>query len=174
MRSEVWERVCRTCWPPRPLTLCEEDEEGSGGEGGARAEWKDAPSANNKNTHSTTVQWWNQTSVYSHPHYLLPDTNVVLHQIDFLEDPAITNVILLQVVLQEVKHQNIGVYKRIRDVASNPEKRLCYEHHRETSIVWKHRSILMTSGYTVVQLCGSLRVIIAYDGLPRVHDCTCT
>ena len=36
------------------------------------------------------------------PHYLLPDTNVVLHQIDFLEDPSITNIIILQVVLQEV------------------------------------------------------------------------
>ena len=28
--------------------------------------------------------------------------NVVLHQMDFLEDPAITNVILLPVILQEV------------------------------------------------------------------------
>ena len=78
-----------------------------------------------------------ESDLCSHPHYLLPDTNVVLHQIDFLEDPAITNVILLQIVLQEVKHQNIGVYKRIRDVASNPEKRFyvfANEHHRETFI----------------------------------------
>ena len=36
------------------------------------------------------------------PHIILPDTNVVLHQIDFFEDSAITNVILLSVVLQEV------------------------------------------------------------------------
>ncbi len=36
-------------------------------------------------------------------HFILPDTNVVLHQMDFLEDPAIQNVILLQIVLQEVK-----------------------------------------------------------------------
>ena len=36
------------------------------------------------------------------PHYLVPDTNVVLHQVDVLEDPSITNVILMQVVLQEV------------------------------------------------------------------------
>ena len=33
---------------------------------------------------------------------VLPDTNVVLHQTDFLEDAAIRNVILLQIVLQEV------------------------------------------------------------------------
>jgi exosome complex exonuclease DIS3/RRP44 len=36
------------------------------------------------------------------PHYLVPDTNVVLHQLDVLEDASITNVILTQVVLQEV------------------------------------------------------------------------
>ena len=35
-------------------------------------------------------------------HFLLPDTNVVLHQMDFFEDAAIKNVILLQIVLQEV------------------------------------------------------------------------
>ena len=35
------------------------------------------------------------------PHFLVPDTNVVLHQLDLLEEPAIRNVILLQVVLQE-------------------------------------------------------------------------
>ena len=36
------------------------------------------------------------------PHFLVPDTNVVLHQLDLLEDPAFMNIILLQVVLQEV------------------------------------------------------------------------
>ena len=37
-----------------------------------------------------------------YPHLLLPDTNVVLHQTDFLEDAAITNAVILQTVLQEV------------------------------------------------------------------------
>ena len=78
-----------------------------------------------------------ESDLCTHPHYLLPDTNVVLHQIDFLEDPAIVNVILLQVVLQEVKHQNLGVYKRIRDVIGNPVKFFyvfANEHHHETFI----------------------------------------
>lgn len=44
----------------------------------------------------------NSSKLYTFPHYLLPDTNVVLHQIDVLEDPVFTNVILLQTVLQEV------------------------------------------------------------------------
>lgn len=42
------------------------------------------------------------SALCSQPHIILPDTNVVLHQMDFLEDPAITNVVLLSVVLQEV------------------------------------------------------------------------
>ena len=48
-------------------------------------------------THPDTV-----SELCSQSHIILPDTNVVLHQVDFLEDPAITNVILLSVVLQEV------------------------------------------------------------------------
>ena len=43
-----------------------------------------------------------ESTLCPQPHLILPDTNVVLHQMDFLEDPAITNVILLSVVLQEV------------------------------------------------------------------------
>ena len=37
-----------------------------------------------------------------YPHLLLPDTNVVLHQTDFVEDAVITNAVILQTVLQEV------------------------------------------------------------------------
>ena len=69
------------------------------------------------------------------PHFLLPDTNIVLHQIDFLEDPLIKNVIMMQIVLQEVKHQNPGTYKRIRDVISNNSRKFYVfsnEHHKET------------------------------------------
>ena len=43
-----------------------------------------------------------ESSLCPQSHLLLPDTNVVLHQIDFFEDAAIKNVILLQIVLQEV------------------------------------------------------------------------
>ncbi|GCC23931.1 exosome complex exonuclease RRP44 [Chiloscyllium punctatum] len=71
------------------------------------------------------------------PHYLLPDTNVVLHQIDILEDPAIQNVVILQTVLQEVRHRSAPVYKRIKDVINNPEKHFytfTNEHHKDTYI----------------------------------------
>ncbi|XP_074995184.1 exosome complex exonuclease RRP44 isoform X2 [Calonectris borealis] len=74
------------------------------------------------------------------PHYLLPDTNLLLHQIDILEDPVIKNVIVLQTVLQEVRNRSAPVYKRIRDVIGNPEKHFysfTNEHHRETYIEQK-------------------------------------
>uniref|UniRef100_A0A8C3Y206 Exosome complex exonuclease RRP44 n=1 Tax=Catharus ustulatus TaxID=91951 RepID=A0A8C3Y206_CATUS len=74
------------------------------------------------------------------PHFLLPDTNLLLHQIDILEDPVIKNVIVLQTVLQEVRHRSAPVYKRIRDVIQNPEKHFysfTNEHHRETYIEQK-------------------------------------
>ena len=70
-------------------------------------------------------------------HLLLPDTNVALHQMDVLEDTAVTNVIVLQVVLQEVKHQNLSVYKRLRDAIGNPAKRFhvfANEHHKDTYV----------------------------------------
>ncbi|KAG7315918.1 hypothetical protein KOW79_020784 [Hemibagrus wyckioides] len=71
------------------------------------------------------------------PHYLIPDTNVVLHQIDILEDPLIRNVIILQTVLQEVRHRSAPVYKRIKDAIHDKEKHFytfTNEHHRDTFI----------------------------------------
>ncbi|NXU58083.1 RRP44 exonuclease, partial [Turnix velox] len=80
------------------------------------------------------------SSLCPSPHYLLPDTNLLLHQIDILEDPVIKNVIVLQTVLQEVKNRSAPVYKRIRDVIQNPEKHFysfTNEHHRETYVEQK-------------------------------------
>uniref|UniRef100_A0A8B9JSK8 Protein DIS3 homolog n=1 Tax=Astyanax mexicanus TaxID=7994 RepID=A0A8B9JSK8_ASTMX len=78
-----------------------------------------------------------ESDLCTYPHYLLPDTNVVLHQIDILEDPLIRNVIILQTVLQEVRHRSAPVYKRIKDAIHDKEKHFytfTNEHHRETFI----------------------------------------
>uniref|UniRef100_A0A672NGG4 Exosome complex exonuclease RRP44 n=2 Tax=Sinocyclocheilus grahami TaxID=75366 RepID=A0A672NGG4_SINGR len=78
-----------------------------------------------------------ESNLCSFPHYLIPDTNVVLHQIDILEDPLIRNVIILQIVLQEVRHRSAPVYKRIKDAIHEKEKHFytfTNEHHRETFI----------------------------------------
>uniref|UniRef100_A0A3B3DA68 Protein DIS3 homolog n=1 Tax=Oryzias melastigma TaxID=30732 RepID=A0A3B3DA68_ORYME len=78
-----------------------------------------------------------ESSLCPYPHYLVPDTNVVLHQIDVLEDPVIRNVIILQTVLQEVRHRSAPVYKRLKDMIQAKEKyfyTFTNEHHRETYI----------------------------------------
>ncbi|KAM9454993.1 exosome complex exonuclease RRP44 [Clarias gariepinus] len=78
-----------------------------------------------------------ESNVCSFPHYLIPDTNVVLHQIDILEDPLIRNVIILQTVLQEVRHRSAPVYKRIKDAIHDKEKHFytfTNEHHKETFV----------------------------------------
>lgn len=78
-----------------------------------------------------------ESNLYSFPHYLVPDTNVVLHQIDVLEDPLIKNVIILQTVLQEVRHRSAPVYRRLKDILHEKEKHFytfTNEHHRETFI----------------------------------------
>eukprot|EP01103_Thecamoeba_quadrilineata_P016000 TRINITY_DN5220_c0_g1_i2.p1 TRINITY_DN5220_c0_g1~~TRINITY_DN5220_c0_g1_i2.p1 ORF type:complete len:949 (+),score=182.23 TRINITY_DN5220_c0_g1_i2:31-2877(+) len=69
--------------------------------------------------------------------YLLLDTNVILHQIDFLENSDIKNVVILQTVLEEVKNRSLHIYKRIREIIAD-KLRLFFvfanEHHRETFV----------------------------------------
>ncbi|KAL1520405.1 hypothetical protein AB1Y20_021991 [Prymnesium parvum] len=71
----------------------------------------------------------------SAPRYLVLDTNVVLHQIDLLERPALCDVILLQTVLDEVRHNKSSIYKRLRALVDDDRRRFhvfCNEFHRET------------------------------------------
>ncbi|XP_038149801.1 exosome complex exonuclease RRP44 [Cyprinodon tularosa] len=78
-----------------------------------------------------------ESNLCTFPHYLVPDTNVVLHQIDVLEDPVICNVIILQTVLQEVRHRSAPVYKRLKDIIHEQGRHFytfTNEHHRETFI----------------------------------------
>eukprot|EP00850_Spirogloea_muscicola_P015313 SM000116S24234 [mRNA] locus=s116:202438:210497:+ [translate_table: standard] len=71
------------------------------------------------------------------PQILVVDTNIVLHQIDFLENATVTNVVVLSVVLEEAKHKNLSVYNRLRAIIANPARHFfvfANEHHRETFI----------------------------------------
>ena len=66
---------------------------------------------------------------------IFPDTNILFHQIDLMEHDSIKNVIILQTVLQELKHKSTSIYSRIRNMI---EKKniivFCNEHHRETYV----------------------------------------
>jgi len=70
--------------------------------------------------------------------YLLPDTNVVLHQMDLLESKtgAFNNIIVLQTVLQEVKHRNYKLYQRMRTLLNTNGSAFVFanEHHRDTYV----------------------------------------
>lgn len=76
------------------------------------------------------------TSSSSSP-ILVLDTNVVLRQIDLLENPAIDDVVLLSIVLEEVKNRNLSVYNRVRALSTNPLRRFFVfsnEHHKDTYV----------------------------------------
>lgn len=52
---------------------------------------------------------------------------------DFLEHVAITDVIILGTVLEEVRHRNASAYQRLRGLIDSPTKRFFVfvnDHHR--------------------------------------------
>ncbi|KAJ1413344.1 Rrp44-like cold shock domain [Sesbania bispinosa] len=68
---------------------------------------------------------------------LVVDTNVVLNQIDLLENPAIEDVVVLSIVLEEVKNKNMAVYNRIRAICSNSMRKFFVfsnEYHKDTFV----------------------------------------
>ena len=81
------------------------------------------------------------STVCTDPHYVVLDTNIVLNQIDVLEisakDGGLTNVIILQTVLEEVRHRSSPIYKRLKDIIHDPSRHFYVfinEHHKETYI----------------------------------------
>lgn len=69
-------------------------------------------------------------------HFVIPDSDVILDQIDIFEDELFGNeVIILQTVLNDVRVRNIKTYARLRDLIAN-EKRafyvFCNEFHVDT------------------------------------------
>ncbi|KAG1223994.1 hypothetical protein G6F35_004307 [Rhizopus arrhizus] len=71
------------------------------------------------------------------PHYLIPDTNVFISQLDIMEHPAIKDVIVLQTVKEEIRHLNIAVYNRLNAILEDKTKRFymfANEHQRDTFV----------------------------------------
>ena len=63
-----------------------------------------------------------------HKQLLVVDTNVALQQIDALEFkcPAVASIIILQTVLQEIKHINLAVYRRINNLFRDETKTVIF------------------------------------------------
>lgn len=73
-----------------------------------------------------------KSDIFPESHYLLLDTNVILDQIDVFEEDTIKDVIILQTVLDEVRHKSAATYKRLQDILLKPERRFytfVNEHH---------------------------------------------
>ncbi|KYN18591.1 Exosome complex exonuclease RRP44 [Trachymyrmex cornetzi] len=78
-----------------------------------------------------------KSSLIPSPYFLVLDTNIILDQIDILEENVITNVIILQTVLEEIRHKSATVYKKLNHIIGNATRKFFLfinEHHRETYI----------------------------------------
>ena len=68
----------------------------------------------------------------------VPDTNVVLHNLNVLEDPRFNNVIFLSTVLSEVQNRNKSVMARVQHMLADQAKAafvFCNDRHAATSCV---------------------------------------
>merc|ERR1712071_190007 len=71
------------------------------------------------------------------PHYIVIDTNVVLHQIDVLESPVWKNVILLQTVMEEARKRSSTNFKKLKDIMAERADNFYVfvnEHHKNTYV----------------------------------------
>ncbi|CAG8501894.1 15486_t:CDS:10 [Rhizophagus irregularis] len=78
-----------------------------------------------------------KTKLVTKPHYIIPDTNVFMNQIDIIEHPALQNVIILQTVYEELRHLSLSVYNRLKKMINDPNRKFyvfANEHHRDTFI----------------------------------------
>ncbi|KAF6154330.1 hypothetical protein GIB67_026786 [Kingdonia uniflora] len=103
---------------------------------------------------------------------LIVDTNVVLNQIDLLENTAIEDVVVLEVVRDEVKNKNLSVYNRLRALCSDSLRRFFVflnEHHRDTYVTTmvgespndrNDRAIRVAAKWYQTHLGGNTRVLL--------------
>ncbi|XP_035719355.1 exosome complex exonuclease RRP44-like isoform X1 [Vespa mandarinia] len=78
-----------------------------------------------------------KSALFSLSYYLLLDTNIILDQIDILSENVFYNVIILQTVLEEVRHKSPSVYKRLKEIIADVRRRFYIfvnEHHKETYV----------------------------------------
>ncbi|ETW85530.1 putative exoribonuclease [Heterobasidion irregulare TC 32-1] len=77
--------------------------------------------------------------LFPNGHFILPDTNVFLAQMDLMESSLFTSpIILLQTVLEEVRHRSLPLYNRLKALVKLDEKRtwVFYNEFRsETAVV---------------------------------------
>ncbi|KAG9080496.1 exosome catalytic subunit dis3, partial [Ceratobasidium sp. 370] len=78
-------------------------------------------------------------SAYPAGHFVVPDTNVFLHQMDLMESPLFNPpIILLQTVIDEVRHRSLPLHARLKGLIASEDKKIYVfynEFHAQTAIV---------------------------------------
>ncbi|KAJ8508878.1 hypothetical protein ONZ45_g8881 [Pleurotus djamor] len=76
---------------------------------------------------------------YKDGHFVLPDTNIFLAQMDLLESPLFrAPLIVLQTVMEEVRHRSLPLYNRLRNLIHGEDKPVWVfynEFRSETAVV---------------------------------------
>jgi len=78
-----------------------------------------------------------QHKVFPKGHFVLPDTNVFLAQMDLIESNLFTPpIILLQTVIEEVRHRSLPLYNRLKAIVKTEEKRVWvfYNEYRSSVV----------------------------------------
>lgn len=93
-----------------------------------------------KSYHSISVDTLKQMIDQSpHKQLLVIDTNIALHQMDVLEynSPITSLIVIMQTVLQEVKHLSKSIFRRLLDLIKNTSKSFVFypnEHSKYTLV----------------------------------------
>ncbi|KAG8856923.1 exosome catalytic subunit dis3 [Tulasnella sp. 330] len=77
-------------------------------------------------------------SQFPQGHFILPDTNIFLHQMDLIESPLMkAPIILLQTVLEEVRHRSLPLYSRLKQLTQSEDKDIWifYNEYRKDTAV---------------------------------------
>lgn len=71
----------------------------------------------------------------AHKQLLVIDTNIALHQIDVLEYncPATSMIVILQTVLQELKHLNSNVHSRVMELIKDSSRSFIFYPNEASS-----------------------------------------
>ncbi|EKM74947.1 hypothetical protein AGABI1DRAFT_80468 [Agaricus bisporus var. burnettii JB137-S8] len=72
-------------------------------------------------------------------HFVLPDTNIFLSQMDLMEATLFTPpIILLQTVMEEVRHRSLALYNRLKALTKTDDKKIWVfynEYRSETAVI---------------------------------------
>ena len=71
-------------------------------------------------------------SIISKNHWILPDTNIFLNNMDVIEENKFNNLIILQTVQNELKRRSAPNYKRLKTLISSQTKAFVFvnEHSK--------------------------------------------